>query len=74
MDVEGSRTKTSGTKVFKFGQEVAKISLYGDPKPFCDTCRSPRVVPNSLSPIGPHLKRPVSYQWDDFAKKLMDNG
>ena len=32
-------TQTSGNSVFKFWQEVAKISLCGDPKPFCDTCR-----------------------------------
>ena len=29
----------SGNKVFKHWKEVAKISLYGDPKPFCDTCQ-----------------------------------
>jgi len=31
------RTQASGNQVLKFGQEVPQISLYGEPKPFCDT-------------------------------------
>ena len=33
-----------GTKSSNFGRRYAKISLYGDPKPFCDTCHGSREI------------------------------